>query len=1170
MTKRIVALMAAALLADAAVETVANGSPVRWWIAGAAVLYASVTAATWRRPIGWKPRLTIALAFVLAPLAATAWLNGGLTDGVRAFGQTTPRVLVTTVAAGIAVACAAVFRENRIPIALRLLFAALAAYGILAFATGAIGGATLPALLRGASLWQRLPIVLQGAFVGGLVVLPLALAVSLVGTGLRRPRGDSTHADVWRLAAIATSLAIVLAAIPHTASSRPDGPFAGLVVGSPSSVTGSKSSPTELNAALANSLRAVEDGERDAPRDRWDPAYVASKLGADSNRLFAWVRTNTFWVPYRGLLRGPAGVLMDRLGNGLDRAVLLATLLKHSNKSARLAHGSLSHEQAVDLLPRALGARARPARRASAPANDERIAAVAGQYQLDLASLKHTWISQSELQAKKRALLQARVPDQARRLAAVIGREAGERPESLTRAIDALLDHWWVQIREADSWRDFDLFGGPDGSALTTANETFGLDDVSADLHHRIVVRVLAEQWTGRGLTERVAFDRTLNPEQVMGMPILLQFTPLRAPTQPPLTSLNSLSELRTVALDVHEWVPVLTVGGSQLAQSAILDTGDVAKPGAEELVKTAGRDTNAFATAAGDLFKPAAPAPASPADAAPSKTLTAVWIEYEIRVPGAPAQKIRRAVFDLLGPAARGAQPSPLHLDQHATLSRSLALMMATEILPITCRFAPQYLVHLAAASLLANRELLAALTSGELSDDFAHVQAVSKRLAPLPTPLYGLARARFDWSRSADDIFIDRPNILTRHVFFSAAAKGLKLQDATDIVANEIGVYPTARDPFAIRIEQGVLDTNAEAILLSDSPDAANPGWAFETSRAWTAVSAANDSRLGAVAVSDDVRRQIAADLDAGYLVVAPTAPIAIGGDAFAGWWRVDPATGHVLGLGRGGWGQSMVERAMLLVSGAVAAFFFSYLWCAGRAGASQSAALDYLFVPVSAAGSVCLVDAIESAVAAFLIGLIGPFFDGGGSWGNQTRPGSGRNSGGGGPEGEPPPDLSDTQPDLGDTLPGDPPSVGGRSGGARGGGGGNGGGRSGGGGEPSEDVPQSARDAADAWRDANRRFWSAERDGDVQAQMQAIRDQIAANKAFPEGWTHVRGNPTPIIHDQFGLPEFGPPYVKPSSPPPPPCVGPGCVPSTSPMAKSVGGIGGTLNVVNKAGGK
>ena len=43
---------------------------------------------------------------------------------------------------------------------------------------------------------------------------------------------------------------------------------------------------------------------------------------------FRSVRSHTVWVPYRGLLRGATGVLMDRRGDSLDRAELLAMRLE--------------------------------------------------------------------------------------------------------------------------------------------------------------------------------------------------------------------------------------------------------------------------------------------------------------------------------------------------------------------------------------------------------------------------------------------------------------------------------------------------------------------------------------------------------------------------------------------------------------------------------------------------------------------------------------------------------------------------------------------------------------------------------------------------------------------------------------------------------------------------
>src|SRR6185295_18248095 len=110
-------------------------------------------------------------------------------------------------------------------------------------------------------------------------------------------------------------------------------------------------------AAMDGSLRAIEEGERNSPRDTWDPAAVVERVGKDPEGLREWVRDHTSWIPYRGTLRGPAGVLMDRQGNALDRALLLAALLQHAGQTVRLARGPLTREQAIDVLPALLSAR---------------------------------------------------------------------------------------------------------------------------------------------------------------------------------------------------------------------------------------------------------------------------------------------------------------------------------------------------------------------------------------------------------------------------------------------------------------------------------------------------------------------------------------------------------------------------------------------------------------------------------------------------------------------------------------------------------------------------------------------------------------------------------------------------------------------------------------------
>ena len=63
-----------------------------------------------------------------------------------------------------------------------------------------------------------------------------------------------------------------------------------------------------------------------------------------------------------------------------------------------------------------------------------------------------------------------------------------------------------------------------------------------------------------------------------------------------------------------------------------------------------------------------------------------------------------------------------------------------------------------------------------------------------------------------------------------------------------------------------------------------------------------------LARLSHSEATKTSVQRDLAAGYVVILPERPIEPG--ARSGWWRVDPATGETLGIGTGGYGDSIVE--------------------------------------------------------------------------------------------------------------------------------------------------------------------------------------------------------------------------------------------------------------------
>lgn len=908
------AVLAFAAVVESAVETLARGSPVRWWVVGIVTVYASATALCWRRT-SWRTG-TVASALVLpGMLAVTAWVPGGLENGVRLLGLSTSTLLSLAVASGVAVAAVVLVRSARVPRGVRIGITLLAAYAVIAFFYGAAAGVPFTSLLSGNSLWRRLPFLLQGAAVGGLILVPVALVAAVIRLGTRHPRPGSTEHALYQVIALATTFAIAASALPHRGTEANSYSRSGLT-----------DSPARRLTLLHNSLRAIEDGDRESPRDRWDPDYVVATVGRHPQQLADWVRAYTYWIPYRGELRGATGVLMDGQGNSLDRAVLLATLLQRAGHTVRLAHRELSRDQALELMPALAAIRSeafRPAPATPLISRDD-LRQAASRYDLGAdgrnASALHEGFARAAAEAR------ARVADQsARLLQSIRPTEArSDWGDRFTAAVEAMRDHWWVQRFAGNRWVNIDITDADDRlrTSVTSEGEAIALDAAPQGRSHELTIRIIAERWSPEGLTERQALEHVVRPHEIFGQPLALQFWPMDV-----LLSMTAPGSSKPAAAS-ESWGILLLTGGEVSATGVIQTNGD--DPDAAYKGGFGGLG-GAIGNALG--VKPNASASA----------LSAVWIEYEIRTPGMPTETIRRTVFDLIGPAARAASSSPaLAMDDGKTRTRQAGMSMRTEILPLVSRIAPEFVAHLAAQTLLGSRQLLEAVTQnaepGVLTDRLAQTSV------PTVSGLYALALARTAWSRRPGMLFDDRISLFTKHVYRGVSEGRPVVFEATDIVTSRSGVDLYERDAFAARLEQGVLDANAESLIDVDRQVIGNAGTAYKASSSWARMEMAD--AVNRLPLPADTRRRIQQDLSAGYLVVAPIAAIPDGPNTFAGWWRIDPATGDALGLGPHGWGESQpvgergaqqtwsqAAMATLKKMGLrfASVFAVSYLWCA-----------------------------------------------------------------------------------------------------------------------------------------------------------------------------------------------------------------------------------------------
>lgn len=964
------------LLIDAAVETFLGGAPVRWWVAGVVAVYLGLTAFVWRASgdrFGWSMRATASFLALLGVLALTAWLPDGLTNGVAMLTQPTSVVLSAVSAIAVAVAGLLLLRVRFLPWWGRAALGLLALYHVAAFAVGVIEGTPYADLFQGESLWRRLPYWLQGAFIGALIAVPLAMVAAIVDTFRRLRTADRRN---WGLQqSLALGLATLVAVSGITVNSGPvfgvtDPGRAGPQLSASEIAKPLRKSQQELSQAAAgggkggettqkeaiveleNLFQAVKGAQQQIPRDTFDPLAIVAKAGTDPEKLFVWVRDNTYLVPYRGLLRGDTGVLLDRMGNSLDRAMLLQSLLRAAGRDVRLAHATLSEQQAKDVLGKARPIPAQ-ANQTTQPSSTEAVDAFVAKYpqQVDGGTLRKAL----EKVASEQQRVAARVQERTRAQTEAIAGAVGEPPKDVMEAeaaagLAAIRDHWWVQWKDGANWVDLDptLGDAKSGQVLIPATETLVADKLPESIYHQVEVRVIVERWQDAQLKELRVFNHTLRPFELHGKQIALRHVPTKWPKDLNLfAERNPRQSLQTTLVAQEEWLPVLNVGETPNLQSAFTVSAEVVQKPFAPVLGAGGQTTG---SRVGNILGGGAIGNIPARE--PSKTpahLTAEWIEYEIRVPGRPPHKIRREMFDLVGPAARSAGKIPaLTISEAQKLERGMALIGETDILLLASRITPEFFDHEMSRNVLANREVLMGLLGSIDRLDPKSLLAKASELSWLSGNLYVLTLARREWSRFQQEIYLAAPNVVTYRRQLRVGSKGeMWASEGFDIVANDVAVHPRSTgNPFRIRLEQGVLDTNAEALVATVICQAAkgesacgrieNTAELFVRSTAlgidWPIFKEARDLERRLAGLPMDIRARIGRELAAGYFVLVPEEPIPEEKRTVVGWWRIDPRTGQTLGIGDRGWGATATEYTLLkaTVTGAVVGASLNFLAC------------------------------------------------------------------------------------------------------------------------------------------------------------------------------------------------------------------------------------------------
>lgn len=579
----------------------------------------------------------------------------------------------------------------------------------------------------------------------------------------------------------------------------------------------------------------------------FDLAHVESRHFATALRepasMFAFVRDQIAFEPYDGALRGARGTLLARAGNSVDRALLLADMLRTAGRRVRFAHGRLDEVRARELV-QSIWARSRPSGGAHG----------GGASQLEKKLV-------SAVERDYRTLY--RVLNDAKRIPRVA---SGSSFAELTRAAR---QHYWVQDFRDGVWVDVDpsANGAVPGQRLTEADETF--DALPDHLFHRITLRIRVEEYSDGKASSREVLTYTLRAADLRAFSMLLTHQP-ESWTGPSA----GLADAMTSAIGSNPRIkPVLIIDVDQVIGEAFRH-----KPPAT------GGLNGVFGGLSGEGTRRAVPI-------AVSETL-----EVHFTRPDGSVARVEREIFDAVGKARRFRnQPlSPAELDASAAASG----LVTDRLFDLFFSTGAIHSDHFAGITALASddpdmvlvnglRRLGLAMTSA--SDALTSEVGDNDELARYFPDAPRLVITEVAHAQGQTRLSID-----LRHLRSAAVARS---ESKSNLFRSNMlrGVVHT-------HLEHLLLEQ-----MLADAPTrgqwarAESVAAVFERAHADGGPFAlfAGESSVLPAGLPDNTSARLREDVAKGLLAIGPARQVTSADSTRYAWWRVDPASGETTGV-------------------------------------------------------------------------------------------------------------------------------------------------------------------------------------------------------------------------------------------------------------------------------
>ncbi len=712
---------------------------------------------------------------------------------------------------------------------------------------------------------------------------------------------------------------------------------------------------------LDSFFEAFEKLQAQIDRSEFDVKARADSLGPDVGKIFEFVRDRVRYEAYVGVLRGAKGTLIGKAGNSVDQSVLLAELLRHHGHTVKFVTGTLDGETSERLYREMIE---------TPPVVDDQ--PIAGMQTNDPSEFGLSPTEFQEVSAKQEAERQTfqknllkSVETDSNFIRETLEKEGiklgGDEQAKKTRLLDEIKEHMWVQVKQDRQWVDLDpsFQRAKPGESFTDGRAR---GSIPKKLHHTVTFEVIAEQKYKSSLRQLTVLNETFNVEALAGASI--QFA--------------NIPNIEGVGLEnlekATQFMPVLSVNGKLFYKNGFDLQGNrvpaaAFAPGTGKVGAGIAKGFGGIAGAIDRIGTRSAPETETPAQSK-NRTLSGEWIKFTVRSPSGEERVYERALLDRIGIENRTGngeqQILPAYLDEKRV---RYALFTTRQMLIGAFNLNPSFVLNALTTQALSKRPVLTQTVKVAYQRDAGNFQKASEVMAKstrvdLPLQLLLLLQASEHFAKqliqtreSTSIFYANRANIFLYKTSLDLDAEGRVLfHEGIDIVENALlvnGLSSTAIANAESNILIGLVQANLERVLakewheqifkrlsqLETTVNALGSGQLLSTvdvfSRARSAgvrsalIMPQNRQTVQRLSLSQEAKTRIKEDLDRGYLVLVPQQNVTLLNKGTVGWWKIDPKTGHLIGMIESGEGGTDFIEYLILKGQMITIWFLMRPW-------------------------------------------------------------------------------------------------------------------------------------------------------------------------------------------------------------------------------------------------